>query len=117
MIAAIGDKFVVDSNDEFSSFCDLDELLDDITKKEDDDELKVDGTEDVDGEEAVKVDGTTDEGNPSSAYIKVDGDHYILRVESTGETDSGEATFSDFDEEFDVEAPAADDVVDLDALS
>jgi len=112
----VGDKWVVLGEGEgFSELCDLDELLDGV---DDDDESKGEneGTEDVDGTEAVKVTGETDEGDPVTVWVATDEPHYILKMEvDTGE-EPGTITFSDFDEELTVEAPAEDEVIDLDEL-
>ncbi len=111
IISLVGDKWVVDPDDQFSSFCDLDGLLEDIGDPEGVEDAKTDGTEDVDGEEAVKVVGD-DDGSETTAFIAVDEPHYILKVEVTGD-DAGEATFSDFDDDVDVEAPGDDEVIEL----
>jgi hypothetical protein len=111
IIGIVGDKWVVDPNDQFSTFCDLDGLLKDIGDPEGVEDAKTDGTEDVDGDEAVKVVGD-DEGSETTAFIAVDEPHYILKVEVTGD-DEGEATFSDFDEDVEVEAPGDDEVIEL----
>ena len=111
IIALVGDKWVVDPEGQFSSFCDLDGLLEDIGDPEGVEDAKTDGTEDVDGDEAVKVVGD-DDGSETTAFIAVDEPHYILKVEVTGD-DEGEATFSDFDKDVDVEAPGADEVIEL----
>lgn len=54
---------------------------------------------------------TNDEGE-STAYVSTDDPHYILQIERGGE-ESGTATFSEFDEELEIEPPAEDDVVEL----
>jgi len=111
IIGIVGDSWVVDPDGQFSSFCDLDGLLDDIGDPEGVDDATTDGTEDVDGEEAVKIVGD-DDGSETTAYVAVDDPHYILKVVVTGD-DEGEATFSEFDEDVEVEAPADDEVVTL----
>lgn len=111
IIAAAGDKWVVDTQSQFTSFCDLEGFLDGIVEPDGEDEFEKGDTEDVDGEEAVTLTGVD-----SKAYIATDEPHYILKLEGTAEGDDGTITFSGFDEEIDVEAPAADEVVDLDQL-
>jgi hypothetical protein len=111
IIALVGDKWVVDPNGQFSSFCDLDGLLEDIGDPEGVEDAKTDGTDDVDGDEAVKVVGD-DDGSETTAYVAVDSPHYILKVVVTGD-DEGEASFSAFDEDVDVEAPAEADTITL----
>ena len=103
---------MVDTSDQFSSFCDLDGLLEDIGDPEDVEDAKTDGTEDVDGDEAVKVVGTDEDDSETTVFVAVDEPHYILKVEVTGD-DAGEATFSEFDEDIEVEAPAEEDTITL----
>jgi hypothetical protein len=107
----VGDKWVVDTSDQFGSFCDLDGLLEDIGDPEDVQDAKTDGTEDVDGEEAVKVVGTEDDSE-TTVFVATDEPHYILKVEVTGD-DAGTAAFSEFDEDVEVEAPAEEDTITL----
>ena len=114
LIAMIGDNWVADPEDQFSSFCDLDTLLDDIGDPESLQDVERDGTEDVDGEETVRVVGVDDEdGTETTAYIAVDEPHYILKIEATGDDEEGEANFSEFNDEIEVEAPADEDIVEL----
>ncbi len=110
IIAAAGDKWVVDSGTQFTSFCDLDGFLEEIVSSDDDEEYEKDGTEDVDGAEAVKI-----TGGDSTAFIAADDPHYILKLAGSGDGE-GEITFSEFDEDIEVEAPADDEVVSLDQL-
>ena len=63
-------------------------------------------------QEVVKVEQTDDEGT-SVGYVLIDGDHYLLKLERTEGDEPGHLEFSDFDEEFDVTAPADDEVIDL----
>ena len=107
LIAAAGDKWVSDPEAQFTSFCDLDSFLEEIVKPDDDDKFEKSGTDEVDGEDAVAIDG-----EKSTAYIATDEPHYILKLESNGD-EEGDASFSEFDEDVDVEAPAAEDVTDL----
>ncbi len=111
VLTLVGDKWVVDESNQFGSFCDLDSLLEDVGDPDDLEDITTDGTEDVDGEEAVKVVGT-DEGSETTMFVAVDEPHYILKVEVTGD-DAGEATFTEFDEDVEVEAPAEEDTISL----
>lgn len=108
--AVVGDNWVADEEGQFGSFCDLDSLLEDIGDPEQGNAEK-DGTEEVDGEEAVRL-VSEDEGDTTTAFVAVDEPHYILRVEVEGEN-AGEATFSEFDETVEAEAPAEDEIVEL----
>ena len=70
----------------------------------------------MDGDDVVKVENNDPEDGPSIGYVLADDPHYLVKVERTEGDEQGSVTFSDFDEEFDVEAPADDDVVDLSSL-
>ena len=117
IIAAVGDKWVLDTNGDFSQFCDLDAFLDNIFASEDDTktDYEAKGTDEIDGEKVVKVERTGENG-PSTGYVLVDGKHYLVKLERTNGDDASSIEFSDFDEEFEVEAPAEDEVVDLSQL-
>jgi len=116
----VGDKWVVlpAEQSDFTSFCDLDEFLDEIDNEDDEgpDPEKV-GTEEVDGQEAVKLTDETDEGDPVTVWVATDDEHYLLKLEVTEGEEPGVVTLSEFDEELDLDAPAEDDVVDLSQLA
>ena len=113
----MGDKWVLDTDNNFAQFCDLDEFFDSIFLDDDgtETEYEVKGTSEIDGDEVVEVERTTEDG-PSTGYVLVDGEHYLLKLERTDGDDVGAIEFSDFNEEFEVEAPAADEVADLNEL-
>lgn len=113
----VGDKWVVMPGDEgdFTQLCDLDELLSDMGGDKDD-KAEVEGTEELDGTETVKVTTETDEGDPLTVWVTTDDPHHILKMEVTEGEEPGTITLSDFDEDVQVEAPADDEVVDLDQL-
>ena len=112
IIQAVGDKWVLDTDSNFSQFCDLDAFFDNLFESDDSSgPYKTKGTDEVDGKDVVKVEQTDDKGT-ATGYILVDGKHYLVKIERT-EGDSGHVDFSDFNKEFDVTAPADDDVVDL----
>lgn len=118
IIDLVGDKWVVlpaDQQQQFAGFCDLDELLAEI---EDDDnpDGKVEGTEDVDGQEAVRVSSTNDEGDPTQVWVATEDPHYILKAEVTGGEEPGSFTFSDFNEDINLQAPAEEDTIDFSEL-
>lgn len=121
VLTLVGDKWVVipAEDDSFNQFCDVDELLDQLLKDDDEEDestYSVTGTEDLDGDEVVLVDNEDPEDGTSTGYVLVDDPHYLVKIEKTDGEDTGSVTFSEFDEEFDVEAPAEDDVVDLGSL-
>ena len=55
------------------------------------------------------------DGN-ATGYVLVDGKHYLVKIARTSGADAGALEFSDFDKDFSVTAPAADDVVDPSTL-
>jgi len=119
ILSAVGDKWVVIGADEdsFNQFCDVDKLLDELLKDESDDSTyKKLGSDELDGDDVIKVENNDSEDGPSTGYVLVDEPHYLVKVERTEGSDQGSVTFSDFDAKFDVEAPADDEVVDLNSL-
>jgi hypothetical protein len=121
VLAIVGDNWVVipESEESFNQFCDVDDLLDQLLKDDDGDgsTYSTQGTEELDGDEVVLVDNEDPEDGTSTGYVLVDDPHYLVKIEKTDGADSGSVTFSAFDEEFDVEAPGDDEVVDLGAVT
>ena len=116
IIAAVGDKWVIDSDASFSQFCDLEAFFDNIFKGEaDGGAYKTTGTDEVDGQQVVKVEQSDEDGS-SVGYVLVEGDHYLLKIERTEGEDPGKLEFSEFDEDVEVEAPSADEAVDPSTL-
>lgn len=115
IISAVGDNWVLDTDSSFSQFCDLDAFFDSIFKDSGDGTYEANGTTTVDGEDVVKVDQKDDEGT-ATGYVLIEGEHYLVKLERTEGDNPGTLEFADFDESFDVEAPADDEVVDLSAL-
>lgn len=114
--SVVGDKWISEPAGDggFGALCDLDELLSDLGDEETDGE--VGDVEDVDGAEAVTVSSETEEGDPLTLWVAVDEPHHILKMEVAEGAEPGTVTFSEFDEELDLEAPAEDEVVDFDEL-
>ena len=112
VVALLGDKWaIVPSDGGFGGVCDLDSLLsgfEDTNAKD----VTVGDVSEVDGQQAVEVSSTKD-GGTISALVATGAKHYILKIGQEGGSDVGSFTFSDFDADFDVEAPGADEVVDL----
>jgi hypothetical protein len=120
IIAAVGDKWVVvpEGQEGFDQFCDVDLLLDQLLQNDTEDDAtftKGDST-DVDGDEAIAVDRESDEDGKSTGYVLVDDPHYLVKISKDDGADSGSVTFSEFDKDFDVEAPADDEIIDLNTL-
>jgi hypothetical protein len=119
VIGIVGDKWVVvpDDQDSIKQFCDVDDLLDQLLKDESDDSTySKNGTDTVDGDDVVKIDNEDPQDGTSTGYVLVDDPHYLVKIEKTDGKDTGTVTFSAFDEDFDVTAPADNEVIDLDNL-
>lgn len=119
LISLVGDKWVVIPEDEesFNEFCDLDDLIEQMLEDDDDDATyTTKGTDEVDGQDVVAVESKSDEG-VSTGYVSLEDPHYLVQVEKTEGDSTGTMTFSDFDADVDVEAPADDDVIDLNNTS
>lgn len=121
VLGLVGGKWVEipAEGDSFDQFCDVDALLEEMLEDDEDDESKysTQGTEELDGDDVVLVDNEDPEDGTSTGYVLVDEPHYLVKIEKTEGDDTGSVTFSEFNEEFDVEAPAADEIVDLGALN
>jgi hypothetical protein len=116
IIQAVGDKWVLDTDSNFAQFCDLDAFFDSLFKDQPDaGSYKTTGTDEVDGETVVKVEQSDGSGT-AVGYVLVEGKHYLVKLERTEGDEPGELDFSNFDKDFDVTAPADDDVVDLNSL-
>lgn len=113
IISMVGDKWVVDTPGNFATFCDLDGFLEELTESDDKSSYKKSGTDEVDGEEVVLIDQEDSEEGPATASILVDEPHYLIEIEKSKGEDTGDVTFSDFNEDFEVHAPSKDEVVDL----
>ncbi|GAB3195880.1 hypothetical protein GCM10027062_03800 [Nocardioides hungaricus] len=119
VLTLVGDKWVVipAGGKSFGQFCDLDDLLNQLLEDEDDGSTySVTGTDDLDGDEVVLVDNEDPKNGTSTGYVLVDEPHYLVKIEKTEGDDIGTVSFSAFDEAFQVEAPTADQVVDLNTI-
>ncbi|CUR55616.1 putative Lipoprotein [metagenome] len=102
---------IIPADGGFGQICDLDSLLSGFDAKNSESPTVGDVTE-VDGQEAVEVSSTKD-GGTVSALVATGEKHYILKIGQEGGSEPGSFTFSDFDADFEVEAPAKDETVDL----
>lgn len=121
VMAVVGDKWVVipDSTDSLAQFCNSDDLLSQIIKDDsaDDSTYTKSGTDTLDGQDVVLIDNEDPTDGTSTGYVLVEDPHYLVKIEKDSNGDSGAVTFSEFDAEVDVEAPAADEQIDLDNLA
>lgn len=112
----VGEKWVVmpSSAANLSSLCDLDNLLsklDEGSSGSSASDGTVKGTSNVNGEDAVELD-TTQNGNTIKTWIATGDKHYVVKLEMGG-TSPGSVDFTEFDQDFNIAAPATSDVVDL----
>jgi hypothetical protein len=113
----VGDRWVVIPGDasEFAELCDLDELLSEMGG-DDEADAEAGETKEVAGQDAVEVTTETDEGDPVTIWVATEDPHHILEMEVDQGEEPGTITFSKFDDELDVQAPAEDEVIDLEQL-
>ncbi len=116
IIEAVGDKWVLDTDANFSQFCDLDAFFDGIFEDDGKGTYKATGTEEIDGEDVVKVEQTDDDGS-ATGYVLVDGKHYLVKLERKEGDQPGALEFSEFNKDFEVDAPSEDEVIDLNSVS
>lgn len=119
VLSIVGDKWVVipADGDSLSQFCNAGDLIDQLVKDDaEETTYTTTGTDSLDGQDVVLVDSDDPENGVSTGYVLVDEPHFLVKVERT-EGDVGMVTFSEFDEPVEVEAPAADDQIDLDNLA
>ena len=117
IIAAAGDKWVTLPEDDtsFKPFCDLEVFLGELVDDKDAEYSKGE-TKEIDGEETIEIISDRPDEGTSSGFVLVDGDHYLVSIVKEEGEDPGEVTFSGFDEQPDVEAPADDEQVALEEL-
>jgi hypothetical protein len=118
IISTVGDNWVQlpEGDESFASFCDLDELLDQIGDDQDKTSEKGE-TEEVDGREAIKLTRDDEEtGGTITVWVALDDPHHILKVEQAEGDSPGTFSFSEFDEDASIEAPADDEVITVEEL-
>lgn len=103
-------------DDSFGEFCDIEQFLDELVSDEDDDTYELGEVTDVDGVEAVGIVNTSEEDGPSTGYVQVEGEHYLLRMVREEGDEPGDISFSAFDEPVEATAPAPEDTVDLNEI-
>lgn len=109
-LASVGDKWSLFPQDlGYEQFCNFEDIVDDEIAEKD---YETGEVADVNGAAAVAVTGTDDDGVETVGHVLVEGDHYLVGVESDGEQ-AVDITYSDFDVPVDAEEPAPADVLDL----
>jgi hypothetical protein len=115
VIAAVGDKWVVvpQNGGGFTEVCDTSSLVDTLLEEDDSTYTKGETTQ-VDGDDVIAIEGkASGDDAPATGYVLLDDPHYLVKMEKTEGEDQGEVTFSEFGEDFDVQKPAKDEIVDL----
>jgi len=118
IISAVGDNWVQlpEGDQSFASFCDLDQLLDQIDTDQDKPSERGE-TEEVDGQEAIKLTRDDEQsGGTITVWVAVDDPHHILKVEQGGGDSPGSFTFSEFDADAAIEAPGEGEVITVEEL-
>jgi hypothetical protein len=117
IIAAAGDKWVTLPEDDtsFKPFCDIEEFLGELVDDEESSYTKGE-LEEIDGEETIEIISDRPDQGTSSGFVRTEGAHYLVSIVKDEGEDPGEVTFSGFDEQPDVEAPAEDEQVSLEDL-
>ena len=113
ILAAAGDRWVVDEGWEYANFCDLRSFLAEMFDNDDGDEFTVLGQESLDGEQVVRIRSVDADDVESVGFVRSSGEPYTVRIEIRGGDREGEIAFSQFDEPVTAERPPASDVVDL----
>lgn len=119
--AVVGDSWVTGvPNLDFSSLCDLDDFLKNFEKDAAD---EADGgkttkgdVEEIDGVEAVVVTTVEKNGEINKGWVATEGEHYLLKTVTTKDDESSTTLMTDFNAEFDIVAPADDEVVDVSSV-
>ncbi|MDP3968753.1 MAG: hypothetical protein Q8Q02_10755 [Nocardioides sp.] len=110
LLAIVEGKWVSDDDGTAEEICDLQSLFEDEGDEGDAEKGEV---TDLDGEEVVPVTYTDDE-DELTAFVRASEPHHMLELRHATE---GSIAFSEFDEDFSVEAPPADEQVDLDEIA
>jgi hypothetical protein len=113
LIQMLGDKWMKTgaSEDQVGQLCDLDKFINGMgDDKGTDPALGEVAT--VEGVRAIEITSKKD-GGTTHAWVAVDGKHYIVKLEMEGGDEPGTVTFSDFNKELELTAPADDEILDL----
>lgn len=111
--ALLGDKWakMPEAEGGFTSFCDLDDLLDEFDSVDAaDGEARIGKQAQIGGILALEL--ISEDDSPTSAWVAIDAPHYIVQLSADGQQ-AGSILFTDFDQPVNAEAPAAEDVVNL----
>lgn len=100
--------------DSLRTVCDIEQMRDQLVRDlSDASTFSTSGTGRVRGDDVVKLHLLAPGNADEIAYVLIDQPHYVVKVEQRAGEDVNTATFSEFNRHVDVDAPAADDQVDL----
>ncbi|MDO9457893.1 serine/threonine-protein kinase [Nocardioides sp.] len=112
ILSQLGDSWFAtpasSDSDDFAELCDIDELLEGDTSQ--DYTFEKGDVVDLEGASVLAIDQSSADGD-LTAYIDVKEPHYLRKLDVPG--DEASYSFSRFDEEFTVEAPPADKVIEI----
>lgn len=104
-------KWVSDTEGDFAEFCAIDDFIDGLFDDDSEETYTSKGTESLDGDDVVVIEQDDSDEGISTGYILADEPHRLVKIVKEGDN-GGTVTFSGFDEEFEVTAPAPDEIVD-----
>jgi hypothetical protein len=97
---------------DLTSYCDFESRLAPFRQPIDEKLTSKDGLGEIDGAEVVRV-STPTQGGRLRAWVEVAQPHHVPRLALTGGRATGELELSGFDDDVEVEAPPAGDVVEF----
>jgi hypothetical protein len=112
-VRRVGSKWVRmdDGAGDFTSFCDLDQIVSGIGEGSTGVEKGDFGR--VDGQGAVSLTKPGSVGGTDTVWVAAEGRHYILKLETVGGDEPGSFTLSGHDQPVDLQIPDRSEVVDL----
>lgn len=112
-VRKVGSKWVrMEAGDgDFSSFCDLDQIVSGIGEESTGVEKGDFG--EVAGQGAVSLTKPGSAGGTDTVWVAADGRHYILKLETMGGDEPGSFTLTEHDQPVDLAIPEQAEVVDL----
>ncbi|MDT0202528.1 hypothetical protein [Nocardioides sp. AE5] len=120
LMAMIGDKWVRGPAADFNDFCDLDGFLEEFNEDPNEEGgFEIGDVEKVEGVDVVKL--TKDEpdeetGDITTMWVAAEAPHRVVKLVAEGGDEPGEATFSKYNEDVDLDLPADDEWIDLNTL-
>lgn len=115
-IAEIGEKWALGGAQDLSLLCNIHEFFGaTFMDARGSSTYRSIGTSTLDGQEVAGIEQSGPDGT-ADIYVRVESEHFVLKIVRTAGNEPGSVRFSDFDKEFHVDPPDPADVVDLSAL-